>query len=207
MDVRHAKSCSRTDRGRRHSNSYAFSRGFTLLELIAVIAIVTILCGIGLPALGQFQSSERGLARMNDLAASLALTRSEAIRRNRQVVICKSRDQAFCHRKGATWHDGWIVFVDLDRDRWRSDDEPVIHAAGPGSPGQQLDYAAFGSSNYVVYRPTGFTRTNGTFTLCDPRYPRSARALILMKTGRVRASRVKSNGDPLECPKRPGARG
>jgi len=199
MDVIHAKSRCRTDRGRGHSNSFAFSRGLTLIELIVVIAVMSILLGIGLPALGQFQSSERGLARMNDLATSLALTRAEAIRRNRQVVICKSPGGEYCQRKGAAWHEGWIVFVDLDQDRWRSDDEPLIHSQGHGSPGQTLTYAAFGSRHYVTYRPSGFTRTNGTFTLCDARYPDSARALILMKTGRVRTSRVKSNGDPLEC--------
>lgn len=199
MDVIHTKSRCRMDRGGGHSNSFIASCGFTLLELIVVIAIASILLGLGVPSLGPFLSSERGVARMNSLAASLALTRSEAIKRNQHVVLCKSPDGEYCQRKGASWHDGWIVFVDRDHDRRRSDDEPIILYQGRGSTGQTLTYAAFGSRHYITYRPSGFTRTNGTFTLCDPRYPDNARALILMKTGRVRASRVKANGAPLEC--------
>lgn len=199
MDVIHTRSRCQRNRGDGHSNFTLFARGFTLLELIAVIAVASILLGVGVPALGQFQASERGIARMNSLATSLALTRSEAIKRNQHVVICKSPDGEACRRKGTSWHDGWIVFVDRDHDRRRGADEPVIQQQGPGSPGQTLTYAAFGSSHYVTYRPSGFTRTNGTFTLCDKRYPDNARALILMKTGRVRSSRVKASGEPLEC--------
>ena len=199
MDVRHAKSCSRKDCGLRHLPSFRHSRGLSLIEVITITAVLSVSYSIGVPAFAKFLSSERGVARINDLAASLALTRSVAISRNRHAVICKSRDGQTCHRRGATWHDGWIVFVDLDQDRRRSDDEPLVQSLGKGSAMQQLNYSAFGSRHYVTYRPTGYTKTNGTFTLCDARYPENARALILMKTGRVRASRVKSNGDPLEC--------
>ncbi|MDZ7662775.1 GspH/FimT family pseudopilin [Thiohalophilus sp.] len=199
MDVIHTKSRCRTDRGGGHSNSFVTSRGFTLLELIVVIAVASILLGLGVPSLGPFLSSERGVTRMNNLAASLALTRSEAIKRNQHVVLCKSPGGEYCQRKGASWHDGWIVFVDRDHDRRRGDDEPIIQHQGSGNVDQTLTYAAFGSRHYITYRPSGMTRTNGTFTLCDPRYPDNARALILMKTGRVRSSRVKANGEPLEC--------
>lgn len=199
MDVRHTKSRCHTEGGAGHSNLFHLSRGFTLLELIVVIAVASILFGLGLPALGQLQSSERGVARMNTLAASLALTRSEAIKRNQHVVICTSRDARQCHRRGTTWQAGWIVYVDRDHDRDRDADEPVLFSQGKGHESQQLSYAAFGSKYYVAYRPSGFTRTNGTFTLCDSRYPGHARALILMKTGRVRSSRVKADGSSLNC--------
>lgn len=199
MDVIHTKSCGRMDSGCGHSNSCLISSGFSLLELIVVLAMASILFGIGAPSLGPFLSSERGITRMNSLAGSLALTRSEAIKRNQHVVLCKSPDGEYCHRKGASWHDGWIVFVDRDHDRRRQNDEPILQHHGAGSTGQTLTYAAFGSRHYITYRPSGMTRTNGTFTLCDPHYPDNARALILMKTGRVRSSRVKANGEPLEC--------
>lgn len=199
MDVTHIRSRGRMDGGCGHSNSFVTVRGFTLLELFIVIAIASILLGLGAPTLGPFLSSERGITRMNSLASSLALSRSEAVKRNQHVVLCKSPDGEYCQRKGANWHDGWMVFVDQDHDRRRSKDEPIIQYQGPGSPDQTVTYSAFGSRHYITYRPGGSTRTNGTFTFCDPRYPDNARALILMKTGRVRSSRVKANGEPLEC--------
>ncbi|MDY6980447.1 MAG: GspH/FimT family protein [Pseudomonadota bacterium] len=199
MDVIHTSSRGRMDCGCGHLNSFVFSHGFTLLELVVVLTVVSILLGLGAPSLGPFLSSERGLTRMNSLAGSLALTRSEAIKRNEHVVLCKSPDGQSCRRKGTGWHEGWIVFVDRDHDRRRQDDEPILQHHGAGSAGQTLTYAAFGSRHYVTYRPSGMTRTNGTFTFCDPHYPDNARALILMKTGRVRSSRVKANGESLEC--------
>lgn len=199
MDVTIPKPRRRTDCGDGHPISSPYCCGLTLIELMAVIAIMVILIGFAVPSLGQFQASQRVTTQINELAASLALTRSEAVKRNRHVVICKSADGTRCQREDSVWHGGWLVFVDLNYDRERSMQEPILYVHGPLAAGLTLDYSAFGSEHYVAYRPTGFTKTNGTFTLCDARYPMTARALILMKTGRVRASTVKSDGSPLDC--------
>jgi type IV fimbrial biogenesis protein FimT len=201
MDVIQLKPRCRTDRGDGHLNSIAFSRGLTLIELLASIAIVAILVAVGVPSYSQFQASQRITSQINILSAGLALTRSAAIKRNQHVVLCKSPDGDHCQRTGATWQEGWLVFVDTDHDRKRGQNEHILYVNGPFAQGLVLKYAAFGSKHYVTYRPSGFTRTNGTFTLCDPRYPDSAKALILMKTGRVRASSTKSDGSPLDCGK------
>ncbi len=173
-------------------------KGFSLLELMVTVAITIIMIGIAVPVTGSFITTNRMATQVNQLRASLAQTRSEAITRNRDVVICKSADQEFCTRQGG-WHQGWIIFVDHDRDRKRSQKEPLLSVNSALNSNIQLRYRAFGSRHYIVFYATGMSKTNGTFTFCGNTSPDRARALILTKTGRVRLSRARSDGRPLEC--------
>lgn len=77
--------------------------GFTLLELLVTLAIISIVMMIGVPSFQHAIRSNRLTAAINDLSTSLSMARSEAIKRNRHVVVRKT---------GANWENGWQVFVD-----------------------------------------------------------------------------------------------
>ena len=174
-------------------------RGLSLMDLITGVAIASLLLGIGIPGFQRYLASSRLVTSTNLMARSLALARSEAVRRRQVVVICKSRDRQTCSREGS-WRQGWILFADAQPDRLRGENEPLLAARGPLPAGIQLDYRAFRSSNFITFYPTGISLANGTFTLCHQGDAASARALILSKTGRVRLSRRRANGQPLDCP-------
>jgi len=189
-------------RGKFFSNTpqYSFNhcRGFTLLELLSALAIVMLLFGFGLPALQRTVAGNRLVTGLNALAGTLAYARSEAIRRNQRIVICKSNADGRCVRR-ADWREGWLVYVDANANNRRDSSDIVLSRHGALPTGQTLDYRAFGSRHYLVYRPNGMTRTNGTFTFCDPAHPGLARALIISKTGRPRLSTTQDDGSPLPC--------
>jgi type IV fimbrial biogenesis protein FimT len=175
------------------------SNGFSFIELTITIATSAVLFGIAVPALSALLSSNHLSTQVNDLSGALSLSRSHAIKSNRQVVICKSGDTRHCDRD-AQWGDGWIVYEDRNRDRHRENNEPLIEVNQGFHGKTTLKYRAFGSRNYIAFRPSGVTRTNGTFIFCVPRHGDLHRALILSKTGRVRVSETRANGDPLRCP-------
>ncbi len=185
--------------GRFLFSDFSHCAGVTLLELLTTMTIVMLMLGLGIPALKATVSSNRLTTSLNALAGSLAYTRSEAVKRNQEVVICKSIAGTHCTRQG-DWRYGWLVYVDTNQNQ-ALDAEETILGAHRLSKLIQVDYRAFGSRHYLVYRPNGATRNNGTFTFCDPNYPKAARALIISKTGRPRLSKVRADGSPIDCGK------
>lgn len=85
--------------------------GFTLIELMVTIAILGVLLAIGLPSFQGSLRSNRVSTTTNELMASFALARTEAIRSARGSGLCTSTDGAAC---GGTWDDGWLVWIDND---------------------------------------------------------------------------------------------
>jgi len=74
--------------------------GFTLIELIIVIAIVAILVAVGVPSMREWVANQKVRGSANDLLFDLSFARAEAIKRNANVVLAPT---------GAAWADGWSV--------------------------------------------------------------------------------------------------
>ena len=87
--------------------------GFTLVELLITIVVVSILLAMGAPAFKDFIKNNRVTAQTNDLVSAIQLARSEALKRGTDMVVCASNDGEKCTGKD-TWSDGWIVFSDFD---------------------------------------------------------------------------------------------
>ncbi len=179
------------------SLSYSIQRAFSLIELMIALAVLAILLGLAAPAFQEMVLNHRQTSQLNQLIGSLALARAEAIKRRQAVGICKSHDGQFCTHSGE-WDQGWIVFADNNDSRQREPDEALL-ASYSGSPQMTLRYGGFPSDNYVIYYPDGRSLGNGTFTHCDSRSEAQARAVILARSGRVRSSDTRPNGDPLTC--------
>ena len=173
-------------------------KGFSLLEVMTTLAVSGILFGLAVPVTSHIISENRVTGQINQLRGALALTRSEAVTRRQDVVLCKSADQQTCIRHGR-WDQGYLVFVDINRDRRRNQQEQLLHVRAKLPANITLDYRAFGSRHYLAYHQTGFTQTNGTFTFCNKDMPDRAKALIVTKSGRVRLSEKSSKGGSLIC--------
>ena len=92
--------------------------GFTLLELMIVVAIAGIVMAIGVPSFQSITTNNRIAANTNEFITALNLARSEAVKRGAAVSVCKSADGATCTTSG-DWDQGWIVIVVGDTDPLR----------------------------------------------------------------------------------------
>lgn len=87
------------------------SNGFTLIELMVVIAIASILLGLGVPAMNRLIASSRVVTATNDMVYIVTLARSEAVKRRKPVMLTRKATGA-----GRDWSSGVILFVDEDAD-------------------------------------------------------------------------------------------
>ena len=136
-----------------------FQTGVTLIELLVSIAILAVLMTVAVPSFQTFMVSNQVSAFSDHLYASLLLTRSEAIKRNGRVMICKSSDGATCT---GNWNNGWIVFADSNKDGSPSG-ETIIQKMGA----QSGNYTLTSLPDSVSYDSQG-TATSGAsyFAIC-----------------------------------------
>lgn len=78
--------------GRRVLTPRRRSGGMTLIELLIAIAIVSLLLAMGLPAFSTFMANNKVRNAAEVLSSTLALARSEAMRRNQNVEFVITND-------------------------------------------------------------------------------------------------------------------
>jgi prepilin-type N-terminal cleavage/methylation domain-containing protein len=178
--------------------------GFTLLELLVVLAIAFLVLGIGVPKL--LRASARLLVSMaaHEVAAALQHTRIRAVRLNAHVALRLTRRDGRIH---------WAIYADGDGDGVRTRDirrgvDPQLRAplplrrlgasVRPGFPDGRLprnpngrgrlhrrkDPLRFGRSDLVSFGPLG-TCTSGSLYMTDgARWTAAVR--VYGTTGKIR---------------------
>lgn len=132
--------------------------GFTLIELMVAITVVAIFLALAVPAFTSTINRSRLSAATNELVTSLQYARSEAIKRNARVDLCRSADQVQCGSGTDSW-PGWIVVVPDGNGDGASNDPKVLQSFQLEPP-IQLHSAVDGGR--IGYRPDGFARAGGT---------------------------------------------
>ncbi|MFP5419485.1 MAG: GspH/FimT family pseudopilin [Gammaproteobacteria bacterium] len=168
--------------------------GVGLIELLVGLAVATIALAIAVPAYSELLLDHRLTAASNGFLNTLHFARSEAIKRNGRVVVCKSSGEG-CTDDGG-WEQGWLVFHDRNNNAQLDADDTLLRLAAAMSPTLVMS----GNSKvdaYVSYTPLGLTKKvsgafqAGTFTLCaQSETGGSARQIVIGITGRPRVQKA-----------------
>lgn len=164
-------------------------KGFTLIELMVVIAIVAILAALAFPSFESSMRSNRVATTTNEMMAALSLARSEAMRSPSGSGVCASINGSTC---GGTWDDGWIVWIEGNG----------TGVCAPGGAGDRVvrsyvtnnKLALSGSATQLCFNPRGRVADNviRTLTLMPDTCPTGQnlrRDLTIRPTGQVRVER------------------
>lgn len=140
-------------------------RGLTLVELVAALAVLTIMVTLGIPAFQRLVERARTGAAHHQLTASLMLARTAAISRREPVAMCPSADGVRC-RADVAWEQGWIVFPDPGRTGQPETADSVLRQVGPLRGG--LLVRSSRGRRLVRYLPTGqASGSNVSLRLCS----------------------------------------
>lgn len=115
------------------------SSGFTLLELMVVVAIVAIMSTLAAPSFLRLIQSNTMSSAANSFLADMRYARSQAIKMGRSVVMCRSNapeaPSPNCDSDsgtgGAGWVSGWIIFLDTSHDADKQADELLLRVGSP----------------------------------------------------------------------------
>lgn len=97
------------------------ARGFTLIEMLVVIAMVAVLSALAAPSVRDFMVRSAMSSAAGEFQASVLRARNEAANKNICTTMCLSTttnaDAPSCDTKDENdWQKGWIIFLNLDCD-------------------------------------------------------------------------------------------
>ena len=163
--------------------------GFTLIELMVTLAVAAIVLSVGVPSFRGVIMDNRLVSQANLVVTSVKLARSAAVRYQRNATVCASANYDAPVPTCSTstdWSNGWIVWVDKDRDA-ATDANEIISVFGPINSSSTLSSA---TASGFTYDGRGFALTGaGDLTLCDNRAAETGRLIRVNTVGRTNVSR------------------
>lgn len=173
--------------------------GFTLVELMVVIAVVAIMVAIAVPSFDTILQRNRMATAANEVVSALQTARMEAVRRNRRAVLCASADGRTCSG-GSDWMR-MVVFVDDNANSAPDAGEAIIRDVQVARTG--LGITASSPTARIWFRSDGRVSTGAANTaslaLLSTKLPAGeSRRLIEVAVSRV--SVCTTSGTATTCP-------
>jgi type IV fimbrial biogenesis protein FimT len=122
--------------------------GFTLLELLIVLAILSILFASALPELGNMLAGRQLRTSSSELLAAINETRAQAIARRRVVTLLA---------ENGDWQQGWLIVIDANANRSPDQGEAILSRSRP-HPARLKVRAKFTDNtapSYISYNAAG----------------------------------------------------
>jgi type IV fimbrial biogenesis protein FimT len=181
--------------------------GFTLVELLITILVLSLLLGLAVPAFRSLMQNDQQWVQSNNLLLSLNAARSESIKNDTAAggQVCTSSNGVTC--TGTPWNQGWIV---LGVDPANPNNPPKrLQVVGALPAGTTLNEA--NNNLTITFLSNGALNTAAlvnpaawpAFKMCDVRGATFARYLQVTPMGRVVAAPMVGQdltGAALACP-------
>jgi len=165
-------------------NFHHRARGFTLIEMMVVVALVAILGIIAVPAFRDLLLNQRLASSASDFLAALSLARTEAIKRSQSVTLTP---------RNQDWSNGWEVATSVEGNR------EVLRTFDALRAGVAVDRLGNGFDKSLSYDANGYSRgkTAGFGAGCLTFKAETGRrnSIVLAPSGRPKLCDPDTKGD------------
>jgi len=151
-------------------------RGFTFLELIIALFIVSIVALFSVQSLNYFWQKAEGDVVRRAIIQALSFARASAIAHREKIILCKSVDRLNCN--GISWQQGMII----------KSENKVLSSIDFSNKSGEVRSRFFPRGRVVLkFLPNGFPEVqNGTFWYCVKNKTDAAWAIVINRSGRIR---------------------
>lgn len=161
------------------------NRGFSLLEALLSILLLSLLASLAVPAFDNLLQSNRALAALHNLQGALSHARQTAVLTGRPVSVVAHEGD---------WAKGWALFHDDNNDGQQQSGETLLRLH-PALEDVEI-HPDETSRRYIHYRPQGHAiRPNGAFhaghlKVCSRHT--TSHQIIINRSGRIRTESAPS---------------
>jgi type IV fimbrial biogenesis protein FimT len=187
-----------------HAHTQSRARGFSLPELIGVLAVAGLSVSLAVPSYQFLLRNDRESVAVNHLLTTLQVARSSAITRNTTITVCASLGGKSCD--GHAWEDGWVALSNTDGGPDAATGNVLLsEVAQPGVQIQSREFAKaieFHANGGASARDTA--AISGQFVFCPAGSETASREIVVLPHGRMAVTSPAASPAPSREP--PGCR-
>jgi type IV fimbrial biogenesis protein FimT len=164
----------KTQSASRHQGAHAgrsqrAQKGFSLAEILVTLAIAGILAGVAIPNLSKFLRNVKLNSLTGSMVSSMQLARSEAIKMNRPVLVCRNNSSGSgCSSLAESdWTSrGWrVCFAQLAADVCEASTTELPNPIRVEGPVDSTFATLVATTVPIRFSPTGSQGTAGASTV------------------------------------------
>jgi type IV fimbrial biogenesis protein FimT len=168
------------------------NRGFTVPEIIITLGIISILLAVAVPGLSSTIKNNRLAWSLNNIVSDIHFARSEAVKRDVRVIMCRTRYPGAkvpkCDGETKTWTTGYIIFADDGNylnNSYDNGTDTLLRRGQAAASGVNIRTNSTWNNN-LEFNPNGTTNEGNTIarmSICDNRGTEKGRQIIVAPNG------------------------
>ena len=169
-------------------------RGFTIPELVITLGVAAIILSSAVPGVSTTIKNNRLATQVNNIITDIHFARSEAIKRDVRVILCRSKDPnantpACSHdsENDYTWTGGYLIFAD-DGDAtdtvYDAGKDILLRRGQTASSGVRMRTNKYWNWD-LQFNPNGSLHEGGIamMSICDDRKKDYGRQIVVSLSG------------------------
>lgn len=166
--------------------------GFTLPEMLITVGVVSIVLTTAIPSISSIIKDNRLVTELNAIMTDIHFARSEAVKRDTRVIICRSENPGAavpsCGGDTKIWTSGYIIFADdgnYNNNVYDAGTDTLLRVGRPAPEGLKLRTSSSWNRN-LEFNPNGSTNEGGAIavmSLCDDRGKSDGRQIQVAPNG------------------------